>query len=747
MVDFSPAYRLGSVGPTRYFMRLLAAMVVSLVVVDAARAGVIFLGPTPYLSRADSPFPVDGSNPNFYLEDFEDGELNTPGIKPGTPAFPVASEMGGIVLTPGSSTDSVDGDDGALDGNGNAGHSLRSDLQFFTPTNPPRQQLQIVFDFDSNELGFLPNHFGFVWTDGRENSSLTFSVTTSSGAEIQFPLVHGLGDSFRDGDTFEDRFVGVVSTDGIASVTIFGGYVGDSAGFDYFEIDHVQYGRVAIPEPGTLFHAIFAISLIVAIPRVLGRRRSNGASLVSYLQLMPNDATSMRRFAFSLVALAAFSGNLASAVSANLLYKLTAPDPQPGARFGQVLSVIDGSILVGEPSRFHPDTGVGRAYLFDGITGDLKFSLNNPALMDHDEFAGALTGGDGQIFVSARGLQERIYVFDSQDGNMLGEIRDPNGPLPGTRGGLTGFGSGLGYGDGSLLVTAPSFDLSSELRNVGQAYSFDGMSGQLKHTYENVEPKVNDTLGSGVSVAMLRDKVVIGAILDDLPGDDGPDGDNPGRVWVFDRDSGSVAFTLENPNPESRFFDWFGWSVAANEDIVVVGAREDGTSGIDGSGTVYVFDTLTGDLRHTLFSPQPEDNGEFGNAVAITPDGSILVGAWGTSVSEVEGAGHVYLFDGVSGDLLLDVPNPEPTEFASFGWSVTALDNRIVVGSLQAGIDDMPATGAVYVFFTVPEPTTAVFSGAVVFLFWFYSRIRRWADLWYYGSSSRRLKSCVTSEI
>jgi hypothetical protein len=30
-----------------------------------------FLGPTPYSSIADSPFPVDGSNANFFLEDFE----------------------------------------------------------------------------------------------------------------------------------------------------------------------------------------------------------------------------------------------------------------------------------------------------------------------------------------------------------------------------------------------------------------------------------------------------------------------------------------------------------------------------------------------------------------------------------------------------------------------------------------------------------------------------------------------------
>jgi hypothetical protein len=36
------------------------------------------IGPTPYLSEADSPFFPFG--PNFFLEDFEDGSLNTPGV-------------------------------------------------------------------------------------------------------------------------------------------------------------------------------------------------------------------------------------------------------------------------------------------------------------------------------------------------------------------------------------------------------------------------------------------------------------------------------------------------------------------------------------------------------------------------------------------------------------------------------------------------------------------------------------------
>src|SRR5438067_673727 len=81
--------------------------------VSSARAA--FLGPSPYLSFADSPFN-GGSFGYFYLETFEDGALNTPGV----------TASAGSVTSPGSLTDSVDGDDGTIDGSGTAGHSYIS---------------------------------------------------------------------------------------------------------------------------------------------------------------------------------------------------------------------------------------------------------------------------------------------------------------------------------------------------------------------------------------------------------------------------------------------------------------------------------------------------------------------------------------------------------------------------------------------------------------------------------------------
>ena len=187
------------------------------------------------------------------------------------------------------------------------------------------------------------------------------------------------------------------------------------------------------------------------------------------------------------------------------------------------------------------------------------------------------------------------------------------------------------------------------------------------------------------------------------------DNNDAGRVWVFDRQTGQTLFRLENPNPAARFFDWFGWSVAANDSIIAVGAQEDGTDGHEASGTVYLFDSNTGALKHTLFSPQSNEHGDFGSSLALTPDGDVLVGAWGTTADGIERAGRAFLFDGDTGSLLLDLMNPDIDQYHGFGWSVAAGESGLVIGSLS---------GDVLVFEAIPEPSSLVLltSAAIVSL-------------------------------
>lgn len=175
------------------------------------------IGPLEYLSGADASFAsLDG----FVLEDFEDG-FNTPGVTASV----------GSAITPGSSTDSVDADDGAIDGSGNFGRS------FFSGSGTTG----ITFTFDETILGELPKAAGLVWTDGA--STITFQAFDAGGMLLGEAQGNHADNNFGGG-TAEDRFYGVTFEGGIGSIRI----SNLSGGI---EVDHLQFA-FPIPAPASL---------------------------------------------------------------------------------------------------------------------------------------------------------------------------------------------------------------------------------------------------------------------------------------------------------------------------------------------------------------------------------------------------------------------------------------------------------------------------------------------------------------
>jgi hypothetical protein len=191
--------------------RAFGVMVVAALLLAApAQAGTSpYLGPIPYLSAADSPFDLGAG---FCLEDFEDGVFDVPG-----------ASGNGTVLGPGGLTDSVDADDGTIDGFGTSGHS------YFGGSGPTG----ITITFDPVALGgSLPTAAGMVWTDG--NGTISFEAFDADGVSLGVygPFDHA--DASNSGTTGEDRFYGVTNAGGISAIKL----TNTSGGI---EVDHVQY--------------------------------------------------------------------------------------------------------------------------------------------------------------------------------------------------------------------------------------------------------------------------------------------------------------------------------------------------------------------------------------------------------------------------------------------------------------------------------------------------------------------------
>jgi hypothetical protein len=207
-------------------------------------------GPSPYLSAADSPFT---SVTGLVIETFEDGALNTPGV---------AASGAWFVSGPSVFSDSVDADDGAIDGTGAGGFAFYS----------AGTETTLTLTFDAAALGGqLPTHAGLVFTDvgnvfaGSSGfGTVTFTAYDAADAQIGTSIVAVVGDGSAFSSTAEDRFFGITHDAGVKRITM---SMDNSVDW---EVDHLQYA-VAVPEPST--YALLALGAVAIGARVATRRK------------------------------------------------------------------------------------------------------------------------------------------------------------------------------------------------------------------------------------------------------------------------------------------------------------------------------------------------------------------------------------------------------------------------------------------------------------------------------------------
>lgn len=286
------------------------------------------------------------------------------------------------------------------------------------------------------------------------------------------------------------------------------------------------------------------------------------------------------------------------------LFKLTPDDLEAFDWFGHAIAVDEGVTVVGSPGDDDEGTDAGAVYLFDTSTG-----RQTAKLLPGDGVPGAHFGREvaicgSLVVVGAPDDDDNgpksgsAYVFNAASGQLVAKIRPSDGE-PAER-----FGDRVAIAGTTVAIGASADDENGP--QSGSAYLFDAISGGQLFKLLPSDGSSGDYFGS--SVAISSTAVLIGARWND---DNGTDS---GCAYVFDPTTG-VELRKLAPLDGSKS-DSFGIFAALDSSLALIGAWKDADNG-NYAGSAYLFDTATG-AELAKLSPSNSDPGDqFGWRVAL----------------------------------------------------------------------------------------------------------------------------------
>jgi len=307
--------------------------------------------------------------------------------------------------------------------------------------------------------------------------------------------------------------------------------------------------------------------------------------------------------------------DLGSATPTTPKFKINNPQAGEGDFFGFSVAISSEFLVVGAPSSDAVDADAGAVYAFN-----LRAADPNTTVFSLD----STVGGAGDNF----GFSVAIAGFMA----IVGSPGEDTGPDDSGRAYLFNLWSTTR--STATKVYADPTPGVSEL--FGMAVS---ISGSNLEKYERPEPPTRDNL--------VASYVAIGTPFN-LRLQTPTDTVRPGSVNVFNIASASLApfYTVVNPSPSATGNDEFGDSVAITRNYLVVGAHKaDRSDQLTDTGAAYIYELNSTTVAATLTSRTPAIGDFFGESVAATSNIVVVGIPFDDTQSTNQGAANVYLLD------------------------------------------------------------------------------------------------------
>ncbi|MDY7107671.1 MAG: FG-GAP repeat protein [Planctomycetota bacterium] len=339
--------------------------------------------------------------------------------------------------------------------------------------------------------------------------------------------------------------------------------------------------------------------------------------------------------------------------------KLVASDAACGDQYGVSVGISGDVAVVGAHWDLHApgdgsSDGEGAAYVyrFDGAQWieDAKLTAFDAAPGDAYGNAVAIEGDVIVIGADHRYSNQlgRAYVYrhDGADWIDDGVLT----PWEGAGDGCFGY-QGLDI-NGDVIIVGDWNQTDAWAR--GRAYIFrhDGAAWQEEAVLTASDAEYNDRFGIDVSVA--GDMVVVGAYFEDEAGD------NCGAAYLFEFDGGEWQELAKLLPSDGATWDWFGSSVAINDEIALIGSWWDDDLGTS-SGSAYVYQRDFGGPdawgeAGKLVAPDGAGSDEFSHALWLDGDRALIGSIKAAGAGDNTGAVYEYRgFADCNGNGVLDI--------------------------------------------------------------------------------------------
>lgn len=296
---------------------------------------------------------------------------------------------------------------------------------------------------------------------------------------------------------------------------------------------------------------------------------------------------------------------------------------------------------------------------------------------------------DGTIFVSGAPFDDFVRVYQNNSGTWTQVGSDITAEASGDS-----FGWSVSISANGNIIAVGGTSNDGNGTDAGHVRVYQNNSGIWTQIGQDIDGEAaGDFFGQSVSLSADGSILAVGASLND------GNGTNAGHVRVFENNAGTWTQIGQDIDGESNG-DRSGASISLSSDgnFVAIGATENISNGIR-PGQVRVYQNVSGvwtQVGQDIDGEATSD--DFGSAVSINSDGTIV--AIGASSNDGNGnkSGHVRVYENIAGtwtQIGQDMDGEASNDFSGFSVSINSNGTVVAIGAPEN--DNTNGTGSGHV--------------------------------------------------